>query len=176
MLIRPLTAGDRAMIAEMLETCGGFNREEISVALEVFDEGIASGRPDDYALFGAAEQGRLQGYICVGLVPLTESSWDMYWLCIHPAARRLGVGRALVAHAEGHVMRHGGRRLAAQTSGRPDYAPVRAFYAALGYEVMGRIPDYFRDGDDGVFYCRVLVPTAPRRPPPGALSRPRPGA
>ena len=132
------------------------------MALEVFGEGVASGRPDDYALFGAEERGRLHGYICVGLVPLTASTWDMYWLCIHPASRRNGVGRVLVAHAEAHVVRNGGRRLAAQTSGRPDYAPVRGFYAALGYEVMGRIPDYFQDGDDGVFYCRVLGAAPPR--------------
>lgn len=161
MLIRGLTAGDRPMIAEMLVLCGGFNAEEIRVALEVFDEGVASGKPDNYALFGADEGRRLQGYICVGLVPLTLSSWDMYWLCIHPLARRRGVGRALVAHAEAHAARHGGRRLVAQTSGRPDYAPVRGFYAALGYANVGRIPDYFQDGDDGVFYCRVLEPPAP---------------
>jgi ribosomal protein S18 acetylase RimI-like enzyme len=161
MLIRALAAADRPVIAQMLELCGGFSLEEIRVALEVFDEGIASGRPDGYALFGAESEGRLRGYICVGLVPLTASTWDMYWLCIHPEARRIGVGRALVAHAEGHVVCHGGRRLAAQTSGRPDYAPVRAFYAALGYRVTGRIGDYFQDGDDGVFYCRTLAGPAP---------------
>ena len=165
MLIRPLTVGDRPVIAEMLSFCGTFNGEEIRVGLEVFDEGVASAKPDGYALFGADEGGRLLGYVCVGLVPLTASSWDMYWLCIDPGARRRGVGRALVAHAEAHVARHGGRRLAVQTSGRPDYSPIREFYAALGFEVVGVISDYFQDDDDGVFYCKILNPSKARNRP-----------
>jgi ribosomal protein S18 acetylase RimI-like enzyme len=160
MLIRPLTAGDRPAIAEMLALCGGFDAVEIRVALEVFDEGLDPGGPGDYDLFGCEGGARLLGYICVGPVPLTASTWDMYWLCIHPEARRRGVGRALVAHAEAHVAGSGGRRLAVQTSGRTDYAPVRGFYAALDYRVVGRIPDYFNDGDDGVFYCKVLASPA----------------
>lgn len=144
------------MIAEMLSLCGVFNENEIRVALEVFDEGIESAGPEGYTLIGADEDGRLMGYACVGQVPLTASTWDLYWLCIHPGARRRGVGRALVAQAEAHVLRHGGRRLAVQTSGRPDYAPVREFYAAVGFEVAGRIPDYFEDNDDGVFCFKVL--------------------
>jgi ribosomal protein S18 acetylase RimI-like enzyme len=166
MLIRALTAGDRPMIAEMLDLCGVFSLEEVLVALEVFDEGIASEGPRGYTLLGADEGGRLLGYVCVGPVPLTASTWDMYWLCIHPGARRRGVGRALVAAAEAHVVRHGGRRLAVQTSGRPDYEPVRRFYAAAGYALAGRIQDYFQDGDDGLFYCRLLHAQAPPEGPP----------
>ena len=157
MLIRALTVSDRTAVAAMLPLGGAFNAEEIRVALEVFDAGVAEGTPDGYALFGAEAEGRLRGYICVGRVPLTASSWDMYWICVHPDARRLGTGRALVHHAEAHVLRHGGHRLVAQTSGRPDYAPAQKFYASLGYTVVGRIPDYFQDGDDGVMLCKILV-------------------
>lgn len=158
MLIRSLTPGDRPVIAEMLAICGAFSPGEVVVALEVFDTGIASADPGEYTLFGVDDAGKLLGYVCVGRVPMTASTWDMYWLCIHPDARRRGVARALVGHAESHVARHGGRRLAVQTSGRPDYVAVRAFYAAMGYELAGRIPDYFQDNDDGLFYCRVLGP------------------
>jgi ribosomal protein S18 acetylase RimI-like enzyme len=73
------------------------------------------------------------------------------------------VARSLVAHAEAYAVGNGGRRLVVQTSGRPDYAPMRAFYAAAGFAVAGRIADYFQDGDDGVFYCRVIGPQAPAR-------------
>lgn len=156
MLIRALTSADRIRIAEMLQLCRAFNEEEIRVALELFDEGVAHSSPDGYVLFGAEQGGKLQGYICIGRVPLTASSWDIYWICTHPAAQRSGAGRALVAHAENYVIHHGGRRLVAQTSGRPDYAPAHKFYAAVGYAIVGRIPDYFQDGDDGVIFCKSL--------------------
>ena len=74
MLIRALTVSDRPAVAAMLPLGGAFNAEEIRVALEVFDEGVAGGTPDGYALFGAEAEGRLRGYICVGRVPLTASS------------------------------------------------------------------------------------------------------
>lgn len=160
-MIRPLIAGDRPVIAGMLSRCGAFSREETLVALEVFDAGIASPDPEGYALFGADAGGELLGYICVGRVPMTASTWDMYWLCIQPDALRRGVGRSLVGHAESHVVAHGGLRLAVQTSGRADYAPVRAFYAAMGYKLAGRIPDYFHERDDGLFYYRVLRDPSP---------------
>src|SRR5208282_3299294 len=100
MLIRALTAGDRPTVAEMLRLSGVFSAEEVRVALEVFDEGMVSAGPDGYALFGANGDGGLLGYVCVGRVPLTATTWDMYWLCVHPAALRRGVARSLVAHAE----------------------------------------------------------------------------
>jgi len=45
-----------------------------------------------------------------------------------------------------------------ETSGRSDYAPAHKFYAALGYQLVGRIPDYFQDGDDGLIFCKTLPP------------------
>jgi hypothetical protein len=33
----------------------------------------------------------------------------------------------------------------------------------MGYELVGRIHDYFKDGDDGVFYRRVIGPPDPSR-------------
>jgi len=163
MLIRALVPGDRPVIAEMLGHCGAFSPEEIRVALEVFDEGAASAGPDGYALFGADQRGHLQGYVCVGHVPLTASTWDLYWICVHPEAQRRGVARALMAHAEAHAAAHGGGRIVAQVSGRPNNAAVRRFYQAMGYELVGRIHDYFKDGDDGVFYRRVIGPPDPSR-------------
>jgi len=162
MLIRPLNVGDGPGIAAMLHLCGVFSREEILVAMEVFGDGVASADPGRYALFGADDGEELRGYICVGRVPMTASTWDLYWLCIRPEARRRGVGRSLVTHGEAYVAAHGGRRLAVQTSGRPDYGPVRAFYATMGFQLVGRIPDYFADHDDGVFYYRVLEPSGNR--------------
>ena len=156
MLIRPLNATDRAAIAEMLDRCGAFNWEEIRVALEVFEEGLSAKCPDAYVLFGAEVEGGLRGYVCVGHVPLTVNSWDIYWLCVHPCAQRLGLGRALLAHGEDYVRQQGGGRMVAQTSGRADYARAHEFYASLGYALVGRVPDYFSEGDDGLFFCKVL--------------------
>lgn len=125
------------------------------MALEVFDSGIVSGF-DEYPHFGADVGGRLAGYVCVGRTPLTKTTWHLYWICVHPDSRRAGLGRALAAHAENFARDRGGRRLVLETSGRADYTPSRRFYEAFGFEPRGRIPDFYREGDDCLIYCKTI--------------------
>lgn len=155
MNVRALLPADRPAIAEALATCGAFTDEEVRVALEVLDAGVEGGPDGDYPLFTAEVDGRFAGYVCVGRTPLTHSTWHLYWICVHPCAQGRGVGRALQAHAEAFVRSRGGERLVLETSATAAYARARAFYAAAGYAIVGRIPDFYRPGDDCLVYCRA---------------------
>jgi ribosomal protein S18 acetylase RimI-like enzyme len=148
---RPLGAVDREAVQEALGACGAFSQEEIGVALELFDAGLAG----DYVLFGAERGGRLQGYICLGKASLTAASWYLYWMCVHPDAQRLGLGRALQLRAEAFVRSQGGERIVLETSGRSDYGPARRFYEKAGYLPVGCIPDFYRPGDDCLIYFKT---------------------
>ncbi len=156
MLIRPLIPSDRAPLAEALERCGAFSDEEIAVALEVLDGGLSGGLGGDYPHLVAEEGGRVEGYVCVGRTPMTRGTWHLYWICVHPRAQKLGVGRALQAAAEDFARARGGERVVLETSGRPDYARTRRFYADAGYDEVGRIVDYYKPGDDCVYFCKRL--------------------
>ncbi len=163
MLIRALRAEDRAAVEEMLTVCGAFSAEEIRVALELVDAGLANG---DYALLALEIADTVRGFVCFGETPLTASTWDLYWICIHPEAQRSGAGRALQAHAEECVRERGGERIRVETSGRADYVSARLFYEKAGYHVVGVIPDFYNPGDDCVIFCKALTrglfnPSAP---------------
>lgn len=158
MKIRLLCPEDREPLHEALVACGAFNGEEVTVALEVLDDGLAKGPEGDYPHLVVEQDGRVDGYVCVGRTPMTQSTWHLYWICVHPRAQGTGAGRALQAAAEAWVRAHGGERLALETSGRPDYARTRQFYAAAGYAEVGRIIDFYRPGDDCVYFCKRLVP------------------
>ena len=106
-------------------------------------------------MFTAEMDERFAGYVCVGRTPLTHSTWHLYWICVHPWAQSRGVGRALQAHAEKFVRSRGGERIVLETSATAAYARARDFYAAAGYAVVGRIPDFYRKGDDCLVYCRA---------------------
>jgi ribosomal protein S18 acetylase RimI-like enzyme len=153
MLIRALRAGDRAAVEEMLTVCGAFSAEEIHVALELVDAGLANG---DYALLALEADDIVRGFVCFGETPLTASTWDLYWICIHPDAQRAGAGRALQARAEDFTRERGGERIRVETSGRADYARARRFYEKAGYRVVGVIPDFYKPGDDCVIFCKEL--------------------
>ena len=50
----------------------------------------------------------------------------------------------------------GGRRIYAETSGRPQYEPTRVFYERLGFTPETQLKDFYAPGEDKVFYVRVL--------------------
>ena len=87
---------------------------------------------------------------------LTEGTWNMRALGVHPDHQRAGAGRALVAALEGALHAKGQRLLIVDTASGPDLAPARAFYAAIGYAAEARIRDFWAAGEDKVTFRKVL--------------------
>ena len=152
MLARAPVAADRAAALEALEGCGAFTAEEVRVAIEMFDEGLEG----EYSLLGVDVDGVLRGYVCVGKAWLTRGSWYVYWICVHPAFHGGGVAQLLQRATEDFVRESGGERLVLETSGRALYERSRRFYARAGFEVQGRIADFYARGDDCIIYVRTL--------------------
>jgi ribosomal protein S18 acetylase RimI-like enzyme len=161
-VLRDLRAADRAPIGELLRATGAFPDAEIAVALELVDEALADAvrAPDRYRFLvaevesGVASAPRLAGYVCWGLVPLSDGVFDVYWIAVDPRLHGRGLGRALLRAAEDDAAREGGRMVLIETGGKASYAPTRAFYERAGYAEIARIPDFFRVGDDKVIYAR----------------------
>jgi ribosomal protein S18 acetylase RimI-like enzyme len=155
---------DRERIAELLVSTRVFSREEVAVALELFDVGVERqdrvGADDahvpDYEFTGAFEGERVLGYACAGPTPATEGTFDLYWLAVDPAAQGKGVGRALVREVERDLRARGARLLLVETSSRPDYENTRAFYARCGYTEAARIRDFYAPADDRIMLTTRL--------------------
>lgn len=62
----------------------------------------------------------------------TGTRWSIGWLLVHPAARRRGLGRTLVAAAVGRARERGAEAVWAETAA--DW-PAAAFWLALGFEL-----------------------------------------
>ena len=156
--LRELRAADRAPLAALLRATVAFTDEEVGVALERIDAGLAGAppRPDDPRFFVAESDGRIAGYVCYGRVPLSDGVYGVSWIAVDPGQKRRGTGRALLAAVESEVARLGGRTILIETGGKPSYGPTRAFYEASGYAEIARLPDFFRVGDDKVFYARPI--------------------
>ncbi len=100
--------------------------------------------------------GRVLGFACFGPHPLTEGTFDLYWIAVDPDARRQGIGRALLAQVETEVKARDGRLLVIETSGLPSYAPTRAFYEACGYRCEAVIREFYAPGDDLVVFVKYF--------------------
>src|SRR4051812_14702185 len=114
MLARQLTAADRPAVEEALVACAAFSEEEVRVALGMVDQGLDG----DYLLPAIEAEGAVRAYACIGQAPLTASSWYVYWICVHPAFQRRGLGRRLGEQIEQLARAAGGVRLVVDTSGR----------------------------------------------------------
>jgi ribosomal protein S18 acetylase RimI-like enzyme len=128
---------------------GLFTPEEISVALELIDGALAEPGGEYRVLVAETDvPGGLAGYICYGPTPMTEGTWDLYWVATHPAARGRGVARALVERMESELREVGARNVRVETSQSEGYGAAHGFYARMSYPVVARFPDFYKPGDD----------------------------
>ncbi len=155
MTVRRPVESDRQLIYESLTRCGAFTDEEVRVAIEMFDAGLAG----DYSLLVVEIDGAVRAYACFGKASLTQRSWYLYWIFVDPSVQRTGLGQVLERSVEDSVRQMGGERLVLETSGRPDYERSRRFYERAGFTVHGRIPDFYHAGDDCIIYCKMLEAT-----------------
>jgi len=157
-MIRPMTKSDKPAVMAIIEATGFFRPAEILVAEELID--VYLGRPDqkDYRVeVYEGNGGELAGYLTWGPTPLTEGTYDLYWMAVCPEHQRKGLGKDLVAWLERRVADLGGRMILVETSSQPRYEPTRRFYLGLNYAEIARIPDFYQPGDDRVIYVKHLA-------------------
>lgn len=157
MAVRPFAAEDIPPLKAILEATGVFRPEEIDVAVELMEIVIEEPGQQDYLMYtGVDDAGQVQGYYCVGPTPMTERTYDLYWIAVNPAAQGRGFSRELLEHCIGLVAGRGGTKIIAETSSQPSYARTQAFYRKHGFVEEARIRDYYSKGDDLVVYTREL--------------------
>ncbi len=120
----------------------------------------AGAEPDehvDYKLFVADADGALAGYVLYGPTPMTEATWDLYWIASDPAFRGKGAGSQLVLAMEAEIVRRSGTQVRIETSSLGEYAATRAFYDRHRYHEASRLPDFYKPGDDLVTLYKRLA-------------------
>jgi ribosomal protein S18 acetylase RimI-like enzyme len=147
---------DRAQIRDLVHATGFFHAEEVDLAVELVDEWLAKGASSGYEFVIAEQDGRIVGYTCFGLIPCTQSSYDLYWIAVHPKAQGQGLGRRLNAETERRIRERSGTRIYAETSSRPQYRSTRAFYERTGYRLAEMLEDFYAPGDGRATYLKVL--------------------
>jgi|Deesub1362A_J573_1020465.scaffolds.fasta_scaffold01687_11 ribosomal-protein-alanine N-acetyltransferase len=96
--------------------------------------------------------GMVVGYLCLWLV---AEEVQVQNLAVHPAFRRRGVGRFLLAEGLREAHRRGARLATLEV--RPSNLAARRLYASLGFVETGRRPGYYQaEGEDALLLdCRL---------------------
>lgn len=149
---------DVETVRTLVRKTGVFSEEEVDIAAELVAEAALKGeKKSGYSFFFIEEDGKILGYSCFGRIPLTEASYDLYWLVVDTDFQNNGIAKELLDLTEKAVSTEKGMQLYAETSSMECYKPARRFYQKVGFSECARQTDFYKKGDDKVTYVlRIL--------------------
>ena len=120
-------------------------------------------RIEDLPTFLATVGTEVAGFLTLELHG--EYAAEVYVMGVRPEMHRQGIGRALLAGAEGYLAGEGVEFLQVKTLSPahpdPGYAQTRAFYLAMGFRPLEEFPDLWGAGNP----CLQMVKWLEPRPP-----------
>lgn len=158
-MIRKLIFDDREKIKEILTVTDNFNEEEIKIALELIDVYLNDKDQKDYEIFTDEDEDNsenVRGYVCIGPRPLTNGTFDLYWIAVNPKVQSKGIGSGLIKYIEEYLKEKKGRLVLIETSDKPSYEKERKFYEKNLYTELVNIKDFYNTGDGLVIYGKYL--------------------
>ena len=149
---------DRGRLHSMLIDTQVFIPEEIDVAMELIDAVLNNPDQKDYKIHCMVdEEDHPVGYICYGPTPMTQGTFDLYWIAVNPDFQKKKVGSKLIDFLEGVVREEGGRIILAETSTIPQYEKTQSFYLRKGFQEVAKVPDYYSPGNDRITFCKKII-------------------
>jgi len=158
MKIRSLVQKDRESLHAMLEKTHAFTSEEINVAMELIDLVLKDQNQKDYQIHCMVnDRDQPLGYICYGPAPMTQGTFDLYWIAVDPRFQGQGIGSRLLDFLEERVRGREGRMILVETSSIPPYEKTQKFYLQKGFQEVAKVPDYYGLGNDRITFCKRLI-------------------
>jgi len=158
MKIRSLVEKDRARLLSMLIKTRAFASAEIGVAMELIDAVLKDRAQKDYRIYCMVDdQDQAVGYICYGPTPMTQGTFDLYWIAVDPDFQKQGVGSKLLDFLEEVIRGLKGRMILADASYIPEFEKTERFYSKNGFQEVARILDYYSPGNDRITFCKRLT-------------------
>jgi len=143
-------------IRQIVESTNYFYDYEVEVAVELIIERLDKRLASGYEFIFAEADGKTVAYSCYGHIACTKNSYDLYWIVTHNDYRGKGIGKLLLTETENKIKASGGKKVYAETSSLPKYAPTRKFYETTGYTADAVLKEFYNDNDDKVVYVKTL--------------------
>jgi ribosomal protein S18 acetylase RimI-like enzyme len=152
-VIRPSLREDLPALGAVADATGLFSSE----MLEGMTAGFFAGETPDEQWLTVDDGGPVAFAYCIPEA-VTEGTWNVLAIAVHPRVQGRGHGTALMRHVEEALRARGERILLVETSGLPSFERARAFYRGLGFDEEARIRGFYAAGDDKVIFRKALQP------------------
>ncbi len=155
-MLRPTVPADTPALLALTAGTGVFKSHEVETLDEVLADYHAEAHELGHRAYTWDEGGEVIGFVYYGPAPMTDRTWELWWIVVGKARQGAGLGRRMLEYVEEDVRQHAGRVLLIETSSLPHYEPTRRFYLKYGYTLVAQIPDYYADGDDKVIFSKRI--------------------
>lgn len=88
---------------------------------------------------------------------MTEGTWNLYLIAVHPNYQRQGLGTSMLHYIEQILTAQGERVLLVETSSLETFEYTRKFYRKCGYEEEARIREFYKAGEDKIVFRKSLT-------------------
>lgn len=153
-MIRPTTPDDTTALIALADATGLFPPSALELLRQMLTDSL--GGSDTEHFWITDDDNGPVGVAYCELERMTNRTWNLQLIAIHPNRQGQGRGATLLRYVEQTLTVRGGRMLLVETSGLPSFERTRAFYAKCGYEEEARIRDFYTTGDDKVVFRKVL--------------------
>ncbi len=155
-MIRPTTPDDTTALLALVEATGLLQPHETQELAQMLAEYFTN-ETDSQDLWLTDDDNGPVGVVYVAPERMTEGTWNLYLIAVHPDHQKQGRGAALLAYVEQMLTERGERILLVETSGLESFESVRAFYRKSGYDEEARIREFYKAGNDKIVYRKALV-------------------
>ncbi|HEX8704660.1 MAG TPA: GNAT family N-acetyltransferase [Myxococcaceae bacterium] len=152
-VIRPVTPQDTVALMAVLDATGLFPG---SVLEELLKDHFAGRSGDGHHWLTYDDDGPV-GVAYYAPERMTQGTWNVYLMAVHPNCQGGGRGAALLAHMERTLAARGGRVVLVETSGLDSFERTRAFYRKCGYHQEARIREFYQAGEDKIVFWKKLA-------------------
>lgn len=163
-MIRSAKSEDTTALIAVAKATGLFEPEQLKELSQMLNDYFNSNSNSDYPKgetapqrFWLADDDDKDGLVGVAYCEperMTEQTWNLQLIAIHPDHQGQGRGAALLHYIEQTLTAQGGRILLVETSSSLER--TQAFYRKCGYEKEARIRDFYAAGYDKVVFRKAL--------------------
>jgi len=155
-MIRPTVPADIPELRAITAGTGNFSKMELQALDEVLADYFAENAALGHRCVTREQDGQIIGFTYFAPAPMTDRTWDLWWIVVSKQIQARGIGGELLRYAEDGARAEQGRLLMVPTSSLPSYDLTRKFYLKNGYAVAGVLKDYYADGHDQYLFSKRL--------------------
>ena len=153
-MIRPTDSADAVAVIDILRESAQFDADGLAFVQETLEQHLKDPGP---AIWLTADDGEPVGVAYCAPEAVARGTWNLLMLWVRDDRRGRGFGKQLVARLEAELHRRCARLLIVETSGLPDFAEARMFYASSGFSHEATIKNFFAEGDDKLTFTKALT-------------------